>query len=33
MIEANSFEKENGIIKNTNLITEVDCSVSEDNEK
>ena len=30
MIEANSFEKENGIIKNTNLITEVDCPVCED---
>ena len=30
MIEANSFEKENGIIKDTNLITEVDCPVCED---
>ena len=28
-IEAISFEKENGIIKNTNLITEVDCPVCE----
>ena len=32
MIEADSFEKENGIIKNTNLITEVDCPVCEDTE-
>ena len=32
MIEANSFEKENGVIKDTNLVTEVDCPVCEGTE-